>query len=524
MSAINRLVPGLTLPFLLVAGFVLPAQAAVPRAKALPKTVTEARDGRIRHEDHRPPPKADARAAAAAYDASRFGGDPVYPEGHYDPEEQLQIYGGKTAFDGPRPLYEAGYRMYDEGPLGKTHTFLGEKNLARPQLLVYGDLRSAVSYADKGELEEGLFASRFNLDIDLKITSTERIHATFRPLENDGRITSWSFAGRDKKDAVAFANGELESLFFEGDLAALQSGLTGEYAQYDLPFAFGLMPMFMQNGIWLEDAFEGVAVTIPARNSKRFDITNYDITFFGSWDDVTSNAFLDADGFRDEDAARLLGVATFMDVRGGYAEAGYAYVDDKRDLPGSLAYHNVTFAFTRRYGGWLSNSIRFVGNFGQDPGAGQLKTADGYAILVENSLVTHLPTTLVPYFNFFVGVDRPVPLARNAGLLKNTGITFEDDGMTQFPIMDDSANDTFGGAIGVQYLFSLDQQLVVEVSTVQTMGRRTGRRARGAQYGVGVRYQRPISDRWIVRADAIAGLRENDEDFSGIRFELRRKF
>ena len=499
-------------------------QAAVPRAKALPKTVTEARDGRLRHEDHRPPPEVGPQATAIEYDPARFGPDPQYPEDHYDPEEQREIYGGKTAFDAPRPLYEAGYRMYDEGPLGKSHLFMGEKNPVRAQLLAYGDLRTAVVYADKGQVEQGLFASRLNLDVDLKVTATERIHATFRPLENDGRISSYTFAGANRKDGVAFANGELESLFFEGDLAAIQSGLTGNYAQYDLPFAFGLMPMFMQNGVWLEDAFEGVAVTIPARNSKRFDITNYDVTFFASWDDITSDAFLKADGTRDEDAARLLGVATFMDVREGYLEAGYAYVDDKRNLDGDLGYHSVTFAFTKRYGGWLSNSVRLVGNFGQSSAPGQPKTADGYAILIENSLITHLPSTLVPYFNLFAGVDKPVPLARNAGLLKNTGIAFENDGMTGFPTMDDSANDTFGGAIGVQYLFSLDQQLVVELSTVQTMGKNAGRKAKGAQYGVGVRYQRPISDRWIARLDAVAGMREKDEDFSGIRFELRRKF
>jgi hypothetical protein len=498
--------------------------AAVPRAKALPKTVTEKRDSRIRHEDHRPAPEIDGRARTVEFDPSRFRSDPVYPEDHYDAEEQLEIYGGKTAFDEPRPILEVGYPMYDEGPLGQTHAFFGEKNLARPQLLVYGDLRTAVSYADKGEAEEGLFASRFNLDVDLKLTATERIHAIFRPLENDGQISSYSFAGKRKKDGALFGNGEVEALFFEGDLAAIQGGITGEYAQYDLPIAAGLMPMFIQNGVWLEDAFEGVAITIPARNSKKLDITNYDVTFFASWDDITSNAFVDEEGFRDEDAARLVGVATFMDVREGYLEAGYAYVDDTRDRQGNLGYHNVTVAFTKRYGSWLSNSVRLIGNFGQDAAPGEEKTADGYAILIENSLITHLPTTLVPYLNLFLGVDKPVPLARNAGLLKNTGIAFEDDGMTKFPTMDDSANDTYGGALGIQYLFNLDQQLVFEISTVQTIGKQAGRKARGAQYGAAIRFQRPITDRWIVRADAVAGIRENEEDFSGLRFELRRKF
>ena len=71
--------------------------------------------------------------------------------------------------------------------------------------------------------------------------------------------------------------------------------------------------------------------------------------------------------------------------------------------------------FTRRYGGWLSNSVRVIHNFGQDPDPGQPQTADGTLLLLENSLITRLPLTLVPYLNLFVGLDRPQSVARDAG-------------------------------------------------------------------------------------------------------------
>jgi hypothetical protein len=51
-----------------------------------------------------------------------------------------------------------------------------------------------------------------------------------------------------------------------------------------------------------------------------------------------------------------------------------------------------------------------------------------------------------------------------------------------------------------------------------------GRPARGAQYGVGARYQLPLTLWLIFRADAIHAWRERDEDISGIRTELRVKF
>ena len=56
------------------------------------------------------------------------------------------------------------------------------------------------------------------------------------------------------------------------------------------------------------------------------------------------------------------------------------------------------------------------------------------------------------------------------GLLKNTGINYETDGLTGFPKLDDSGHDSFGGAIGIQYLFSLNRQVVFEIASTKSWG------------------------------------------------------
>jgi hypothetical protein len=120
-----------------------------------------------------------------------------------------------------------------------------------------------------------------------------------------------------------------------------------------------------------------------------------------------------------------------------------------------------------------------------------------------------------------------VPLARaEGGLLKNTGINFETDGVTGFPKLDDTGQSTVGGALGIQYLFNLDQQIVLEAATVQVIGgnNRPGRPAKGDEYGLGIRYQLPLSLDWILRMDAMAGFRDQDKNFTGARLELRKKF
>jgi len=150
-------------------------------------------------------------------------------------------------------------------------------------------------------------------------------------------------------------------------------------------------------------------------------------------------------------------------------------------------------------------------------------------VLVENSLVPRRainaipsPINFVPYFNLFAGFDSPQPLARAAGtggVLKNTGINFESDGLTDYPTLDARANESYGGALGVEYLFNLDRQIVLEAAVVERMSDSPA----GSQYALGARYQHRISNAWLVRLDAMRGWREGLDDVYGVRLELRRK-
>ena len=477
-------------------------------------------------EEHKGPRKMSPQAKPVEHDAGVFGPDPTYKDKPYDAEKQIEIYGGKRAIDAPRPAIELGRPIYVEGPFGEGINLIGEKNLLFPGFNISGDWRTAVAFNDNGDKEVGQIATRLNLELDLKLTATERVHAFIRPLDSvaQGEFTRYEFFGDDRDQGEAFFDVNLETLFFEGDLGAIYQGLADEYTSVDLPFSFGLMPVLFQNGVWAEDAFVGGAFAIPALNSPKLDISNMDFTFFGGFDKVTTPAILDENGKRADHGVNIYGAAAFIETREGYLEAGFGRIDGDGNFS-DLSYNSATLAWTKRYGRRLANSVRGIWTFGQDADNVQ-QTADGFALLVENSIITHLPSTLVPYFNAFIGFDRPQPLADDTGLLKNTGINFETDALTGFPKLDDTANDAWGGAIGVQYLFALDQQIVVEAATVQPFnGNSAGTNAGGDQYALGVRWQLPISPAWIVRADAMYGWRDNNlDDLAGARLELRRKF
>jgi len=473
------------------------------------------------------PRKMDPAAKEVGTDKSKFGSDPTYEDKPYSAEEQIKIYGGKRAVEVVRPLIELFRPQYSEGPFRQGKNPFGSKNTSSLQFLAFGDWRTAVAFNDNGALEVGRLATRLNLDLDLKLTGTERIHAFIRPLDKGGNFTRHEFAGNDREGGTNLElDGNIETLFFEGDIGAIYSGIIDEHASFDLPVALGLTPFIFQNGVWVEDAFTGGAITLAAKTSPVLNISNMDFTFFAGFDKVTTPAARDSlGGLNDDNDLNVFGIASFFDANEGYFEAGFGVIEGKGEFA-DIDYKSITGAFTSRYGAWLSNSIRFVGTFGQDRDNGSQQTADGQIILVENSLITSLPSTLVPYANFWVGFDRPQPLADDSGLLKNTGISFETDGLTGFPKLDDTGHNTFGGAIGLSYIFSLDQQLVVEAAALETLGDdfEAGRAAQGSQFGLSVRYQRPIAPGWIVRTDAMIGILENVDDIGGVRFEIRRKF
>ena len=465
------------------------------------------------------PPETGREAQLVPYNAFDFSPDPIDPALPYDPTAQMDIYQGKTLYSNERPLLELGRPWYQLGQLKPGYTFLGDKNLVTPQFIVFGDYRQAVSSATQANGDNQSFlAAELNLFFDFKVTSTERFHFNMTPL--DTGLQASKFRLDDDLSFDNQLNPNVNFGFFEGDLGALVGGAIDRNMPFDAPFTIGVIPLLFQNGVWMEDAFLGVAATVPARNSALLDISNMDTTFFYGWDRVTSSAFEGQDN-----QGKIYGVANFIEALGGYFELDYAFLED-RDNVRDRSYHNIGLSYTRRYGRWVSNSTRVIINGGQSSSVPN--TADGVLVLSENSFITANPSTFIPYVNLFAGFDRPQSAARAAfagEVLRNTGILFETDGMTAFPTLDATANDTYGGAIGLNILAKdFSQQLVLEAAMVQVHGNAATRNAPGDQYGIGFRYQLPLTNADLVRIDGLIGFLDNSPDINGIRVELRHKW
>jgi hypothetical protein len=472
----------------------------------------------------KPPPAASPEAKIVgdpqhpdAPAPGSFAPDPVYPD-PYDAEEQLKIYSAKHMNRTANPPVMLGLRLYDRGAFAPPPTLLGDKNPVFFHFMAYGDVRVGAADNDagiaaaNGKTDQSLLATRLNLDLDLTFTATERIHAFMDPFGNNPNFTRYDISGKVSDKFVQEFNSKLDTLFFEGDLGNMLSGLTDKPSTFDLPISFGLVPILTQNGIWIQDEFRGLAAGITAKHSGVLDISNFDLTFFSAFNGVTTAA---VPGRSD---TKLFALAGFFDTLRGYVEAGYGYVDA---ADSELSYNNLTVAYTRRYWNLVSNSIRLIGNFGQ---TAPVKTANGLLVLAENSLLTSKPSTLVPYLNLFGGFGTPQSLARDidaGGVLRNTGINFQGDGLTGYPTLDALAHDTYGGALGVEYLFNLDRQLVVEGTVVERMG---GSVLPGSEYSLGALFQQPLSNADILIFQGMRGWLEGQRDIFGVRVELRHKF
>lgn len=437
---------------------------------------------------------------------------------YHDPIAAQWVYDSKTAIPTQSPWIEWGREWYGGGITPRGKDWFGQMNLVRPQFYLYGDFRTGVIAGRNAGGRTDNWANVLNLDMDFRLTDSERFHGFIGPINRGGDLTGAQMVDGEL-EFQSVLNPNFVTAFFEGDLGAMWGGFHNKSSPAEVPFTIGLLPLLFQNGIWMQDAVTAAAFAIPARHSRLLNWSNFDATFFAIVDQLNSPAF-----GNDEHAAQALGNAWFIEAYEGYIEAGYAYLYDRNQSERS--YHNFTVSFTRRYFDRISNSLRLVINAGQDL-AKDDRTADGGLFLWENSWITSTPMTFVPYANFFYGWGRPQSVARAGGvggILRNTGINFDTDGINGLATLDGTGFDTAGGAIGVDLIGQdLDRQLLLEVAYLTEHGN-SNPFVQGDQIGVGARYQFPISNAHLMRFDVMHGWRGELDNVYGTRMEYRWKF
>jgi len=132
------------------------------------------------------------------------------------------------------------------------------------------------------------------------------------------------------------------------------------------------------------------------------------------------------------------------------------------------------------------------------------------------------------YLDAFWGIKNYTSAARGpatGGPLGNTGILFASFGIGNFnsygAALGNRPDESVGAALGYQ-IFSHDtrRQYIIEVGARD----RTDGAPNGRQYGVGMRFEQAIGQRYVLQLDGYGVKRQNTDMGWGARVELVRQF
>ncbi len=414
----------------------------------------------------------------------------------------------------PQPLFEAGNPYQGTGSF-EHNLFLPGGAVFQPSLLVWGTYRSAwnETFDEEGRRDVSEWANRLDIFGEYRLSGTERLVVGLRPLDKDGEFYGHDFKSGEGRSDV---NGNIETLFFEGDFGELFPFLDPDDSRaLDYGFSVGRQPLFFQDGVMLNDVVDVVGVT---RNSKRFwGFSNVRMTGLLGWNEINRG------GGPEGDDATLIGFMVEADNYDRTIEADTVYTSGDNDSDGLY----LGYGSTQRIKG---HNTTFRANASMDmDDEGSLQVDDGLLLSAEISKTLHGSDDVL-YINSFLGIDdyrsaaqgpaSPGPLARTGILFAGSGI-----GTTGAPL-GGASDDSVAVAVGGQKFFSGGRENVI-----LEVGARYNYDATRSAIATGGRWQRAWGQHAVFAADAYTGWDDSgganggfDGGFVGGRFELLFKF
>jgi hypothetical protein len=232
-------------------------------------------------------PATPAAAAGSPVDSSRLTEEAI-------PLEKIPLR--------PHPLVELGSAFLGTGPLPRGFTIPGGATW-QPRFLAWGILRSGIFDVELGgNARRQAWLNRLDFFGQINLTPTERIIASFRPLDRNGQFAGYTFAPVQRAENDHF-NGTVRTLYFEGDFGELFPALDRkDRIALDYGFAVGRFPAVFQEGMLINDPIDAVGVV---RNSLRPWASSSNLRLAGivSWANINRGGTNLADP-----SARLLGL------------------------------------------------------------------------------------------------------------------------------------------------------------------------------------------------------------------------
>ncbi len=434
--------------------------------------------------------------------------DPISGTGPGLPEEPIPL---AELPERPRPLIELGEQYLAPSSIAAGWT-LPTGAVWQPSFLAWGIARSAIQAETGKGLDRLQWANRLELFGQLALTPTERFVVSLEPFQGGSEYTGYRFGvGGAEGEFVNGFDVTPDTLFFEGDFGELFPILDRRVVwPLDLGFMVGRVPVVFQDGFLIDDrmtAFGLVQNSILARGTS-----NLRISLITAWDGVHRG-----DNSPGGDSW-LTGLFAEFDRAATTWAVDAVFVEGDEEANGVFG----GLSGIRRVAGRWNLSSRLLGSH---------RIGNRVGDEVENGLLGVVGVSFAPrrthdvaYLNAVVSLGHYTPAARAAdrgGPLGRLGILFEAPGLGSIgSALASDADRVFAAALGIQLFFDHGRtQVVLEVA-----GRGRFESSRDRATGAGVRVERALGRRVVLRFDGYGGIRRGEGGFVGGRSEIVLKF
>lgn len=434
--------------------------------------------------------------------------------------EELQRFGGASLYESEVELATSQSRDHDTGhvkhlrlpelwekpnpPITAFQEFLGTDPIGsweglkwfgnegfqwEPRFVTHGSYEVFGLFLEQGGTRQDSVGHQLIVDLDLRLTGTERAHVQFRPLGR--RNTGGSFFRLD--DPIGYddnSTGIPDRWWIEGEFYSLFGGLIDDqFTPLDYHITVGKVPYAVHNSLLINDEVTGVIIN---KNTLLIPpLSNLNLQGFYFFDDVDTAT---------PRSTELVGMHASADWRNAFIEGTIAYLSHSDDSNFDSRY---AAASATRFFGPVTLAGRALFKGGDASGTG-----DGALFVVESNLTRLAPHKVscvtgieqaVFYGNFFKATSGWSPISgANFNRLRSS---FAVDPLIRIG-QGVNPSDTIGASVGVQlFRDHEDESITPEVAWEQPQG--------DSVWGVGLRWQRKLGPQIFLDASGIMSWSDN---------------
>jgi len=358
-----------------------------------------------------------------------------------------------------------------------------------PRFVLHGGYQLFGAYFDQGGTERNGIGQQLFVDLDYRLTGTERFHVQFRPLGQQN--TGGSFWQLNSPQQY-FDNSTAapQRWWFEGELQSLFGPWGGdETRQLDVNFTAGRFLYRLHNGLLMNN--EMVGVVVAKNNIINTPLSDLNVQLFYAPDQVQSFPA----------SADLYGVHLTADYRHAFLEATWAFLD--RNSAPQFQTQYLAASATQFFGP-VTLAGRTMYRFAGDSGAldGNFHTIESNLMRIPGETVQMMTGVeqTVTYCNLFYASQNWTPIAGEG--ISRLRSAFSVDPLLQIAAANMPPSERYGVSLGSQLFRRHQDESIIPEFAYEN-------RSSANVWGIGLRYRRKVCSRMYIELNGIRNWSQN---------------